>query len=539
MADDDVTTDALGPSPWGSRLLGPAEEKAGMQRVRVQVLLTVGLTVANLTGMAVAIALIAFVLPGPPILTRQLVLLNFVAAPVYSVAALVGGLWWGTAYGLGTLRWSREPDQVPTSDERAAAGALPRQLVFSQALLWLGGLAVLTPLYAFVDPALAPKILLGFGFSAIVVCANSYLITEFALRPITARVLDAATSRQRRGLGVFGRTVVVWVLGTGVPVALLMSVAVLVLAGWHASSERLAVVVLALGGATLFFGLLLMVFTLSAAVAPIRAVRTAMRRVEDGDLRVAVTVYDGTELGELQSGFNHMVAGLREREKMRDLFGRHVGHDVAEVALTRDPELGGTETEAAALFIDIIGSTTLTATRPAAEVVAILNDFFTIVVDEVERCGGLLNKFEGDAALAVFGAPAPHSDAAGAALAAARNIRRRLSSAAIEFDAGIGVASGRVIAGNVGSDRRYEFTVIGDAVNEAARLCELAKNDELRVLTSATTIAAAATREQMHWRLGESVTLRGRTRPTRLARPGPAERRNGRGERADSVGKYE
>ncbi|WP_051179468.1 adenylate/guanylate cyclase domain-containing protein [Nocardia concava] len=527
MADDHVTTAALGPSPWGSRLLGPAEEQAWMQRLRVQTLLTVGLTVANLTGMAVATLLITFVLPGPPLLTRAMVPLNFIAAPVYSFTALAVGLWWGSVVGLRTLRWSREPDRVPTVPEQAATAALPRKLVFSQALLWLGGLLVLTPLYARVDVSFVPKLVLGIVFSAIVVCANSYLIAEFALRPITARVLEAAPSRPRRGLGLFGRTVVVWVLGTGVPVALIMSVAALALAGWQADRQRLGIAVLALGGATLVFGLLLMMLTLSAAVAPIQAVRTAMRRVEEGDLRVAVTVYDGTELGELQSGFNHMLTGLRERDKMRDLFGRHVGHDVAEVALTRDPELGGTETEAAALFIDIIGSTTMTATRPAAEVVAILNDFFTLVVDEVERCGGLINKFEGDAALAVFGAPATHSDAAGAALMAARSIRRRLAYAATEFDAGIGVAAGRVIAGNVGSHRRYEFTVIGDAVNEAARLCELAKNDEMRVLTSATTIAAAGTREQIHWRLGESVTLRGRTRPTRLARPRVPDRVSG------------
>ncbi|MBF6133343.1 adenylate/guanylate cyclase domain-containing protein [Nocardia otitidiscaviarum] len=519
MVDSDVTPRALGAAPFGSRLLGPADQGATSRRVRVQLLLTVPVLFANLTGVVVAALLIGLVLPGPSVFTQDLVLLNFVAVPVYVTFALAVGFVWGTLSGLRTLRWATDPERIPNEAERIASSKVPRRLVHQQALLWFGGMAVLTPLYGLVDPAFVPKIILGVGFSAVVVCANSYLITEFALRLVTARVLEAEPRRRQRGLGVFGRSLLVWMLGSGTPVALLMIVAVLALSGVNVSTERLAVCVLSLGGATLVFGLLLMTQTLAATVAPIRNVRTAMRRVEDGDLQVAVTVYDGTELGELQSGFNHMVAGLREREQIRDLFGRHVGRDVAAAALAGQPELGGEECEAAALFIDVIGSTAMTATRPPHEIVTILNEFFGIVVDEVERHGGLVNKFEGDAALAIFGTPAPLTDAAGAALASARAIRRRLSDAAIEFDAAIGVAAGRVVAGNVGAHRRYEFTVIGDPVNEAARLCELAKQDDGRVLASATAVSSAEPSERKHWDPGESVTLRGRVHETRLARP--------------------
>ncbi|MFC9997305.1 adenylate/guanylate cyclase domain-containing protein [Nocardia sp. NPDC127526] len=521
MVDTDVTPAAVGVAPWGSRLLGSADEGALSRRLRVQLLLTVPLIFANLIGIAVSSLLIGVVLPGPPLFTSETALLNFVAVPVYVSAAFAAGFVWGTVGSLRTLRWATDPDRVPTEAEQAATARVPRRLVVQQALLWFGGMLILSPLYGLVDPAYVPKVLLGTGFSAIVVCANSYLLAEFALRPVTARVLEAAPRRRRRGLGVFGRSLLVWMLGSGTPVALLMTIAVLDLAGMDISTNRLAVCVLSLGGATLVFGLLLMTQTLAAAVAPIRGVRNALRRVEDGDLDVVVTVYDGTELGELQSGFNHMVAGMRERKRIRDLFGRHVGHDVAAAALARNPELGGEECEAAAIFVDIIGSTTMTATRPANEIVALLNEFFEIVVDEVERFGGHVNKFEGDAALAVFGTPAPLLDAAGSALAAARAIRSRLSDAAMEFDAGIGIAAGRVVAGNVGAHRRYEFTVIGDAVNEAARLCELAKQDESRVLASAAAVDAAEEIERKHWELGEPVTLRGRIRETRLARPYP------------------
>ncbi|WP_067570222.1 adenylate/guanylate cyclase domain-containing protein [Nocardia acidivorans] len=519
MAEGERAAGALGTAPWGSRLLGPADEGAISRRVRVQVLLTVPLIAANLVGIAVAMVLIGVVLPGPSVFTRRLVLLNFVVTPLYAIFAMIVGMTWGTVWGVRTLRWANDPDHVPDAKERRATASVPRRLVVQQALLWTGGIAILTPLYGLADPVFVPKFVLGIAFSAIVVCANSYLAAQFALRVVTARVLDAAPSRKARGLGVFGRSALVWMLGSGTPVALLMVVGVLALSGMDISTERLAVCVLSLGGATLVFGGVLMTQTLAATVAPIRGVRNALRRVEGGDLDVAVTVYDGTELGELQSGFNRMVQGLREREQIRDLFGRHVGHDVAAAALERNQELGGEECFAAAIFVDIIGSTTMAASRPAHEIVTILNDFFAIVVDEVERYGGLVNKFEGDAALAVFGTPAPLVDPAGSALAATRAIRARLSSATTEFDAGIGVAAGRVVAGNVGAHRRYEFTVIGDAVNEAARLCELAKAEENRVLTSASTVEAADRAEQKYWDTGESVILRGRLKPTYLARP--------------------
>jgi adenylate cyclase len=107
----------------------------------------------------------------------------------------------------------------------------------------------------------------------------------------------------------------------------------------------------------------------------------------------------GTELGELQRGFNSMVDGLKERERVRDLFGRHVGREVAAAAEQQRPKLGGEERHAAVVFVDIIGSTQLVTGRPAVEVAGLLNRFFAVIVEEVDRHLGLVNKFEGDAAL--------------------------------------------------------------------------------------------------------------------------------------------
>jgi class 3 adenylate cyclase len=193
---------------------------------------------------------------------------------------------------------------------------------------------------------------------------------------------------------------------------------------------------------------------------------------------------------------------------------------VAASALERgEVALGGETREAAVLFVDLIGSTALASTREPDRVVADLNAFFAIVVDCVGLHGGWVNKFEGDAALCVFGAPGAHPDPAGAALTAARALSGRLERELGGLAAGIGVSAGRVVAGNVGAAERYEYTVIGDPVNEAARLTELAKTQPCRVLASAAALRMAGEREREHWTVGRTVTLRGRRFPTSVATP--------------------
>jgi adenylate cyclase len=252
---------------------------------------------------------------------------------------------------------------------------------------------------------------------------------------------------------------------------------------------------------------------------PVRVVRTALKHVEDGDLDCNVVVFDGTELGELQRGFNSMVAGLRERERVRDLFGRHVGREVAAAAERDRPKLGGEERHVAVIFVDLIGSTQLVSGRPATEVVTLLNRFFAVIVEEVDRHHGFVNKFEGDAALAVFGAPIhldhPEDEALGAARAMAERIRKEVP----ECEAAIGVAAGEAVAGNVGAKERFEYTVIGEPVNEASRLCDLAKERPSRLLASSDTVANASEKESGRWSLGETVSLRGLDQPTQIAVP--------------------
>jgi adenylate cyclase len=275
--------------------------------------------------------------------------------------------------------------------------------------------------------------------------------------------------------------------------------------------------VVIIAAVAMLFGLILMWLLSWLIATPVRVVRAALKNVERGDFDCQLVVFDGTELGELQRGFNKMVEGLRERERVRDLFGRHVGREVALAAEKQQIELGGEERHAAVVFVDIIGSTQMVTSRPAAEIVELLNRFFAVIVDEVDRHHGLVNKFEGDAVLAVFGAPVALDNAEDEALAAARAIAGRLAEEVPDCQAGIGVAAGLVVAGNVGAKERFEYTVIGEPVNEAARLCELAKSVPHRLVASFDTVDAATDHERSHWTLGDTVTLRGHDEPTRLA----------------------
>jgi adenylate cyclase len=278
----------------------------------------------------------------------------------------------------------------------------------------------------------------------------------------------------------------------------------------------MAVLALALSSVVLVFGLLVTVLNARSVVAPIDSVRVALSRVQDGDLSQRVPVYDATELGLLQAGFNHMSEGLGEREHLRDLFGRHVGQEVARAAAAGDVELGGETRRVTVLFVDLDGSTTMAADRDPAEVVEMLNGFFDVVVDEVDRRGGLVNKLMGDAVLAIFGAPVDLPDHATRGLRAARAMADRLATEQPDLAAGIGVFTGETVAGNVGTRERFEYTVIGDAVNAAARLTELAKEAPGRVLTCAETLAEADDAERAHWRTHDTVTLRGRSAETEL-----------------------
>jgi len=209
---------------------------------------------------------------------------------------------------------------------------------------------------------------------------------------------------------------------------------------------------------------------------PVQALRTAMAQVASGDLAARVPVRSTDELCELNEHFNVMVGDLREAERLREIFGRYVSRGVARAALERGIALGGEVVHATAMFVDLRGFTALTERTDAARVVDVLNEYYAVVERVCEQHGGVITQFLGDGVVVVFGAPLhPQRDHALQAVRAAvalqgalaeRNAPRR----AIPLEAGIGICTGDMIAGNVGAGDRITYTIVGDAVNQAARL---------------------------------------------------------------------
>ncbi len=496
------------PPAYGSMLLGPPTESPVRRRVRIQTILTVAMITINVIGFAVALLLVAVAFPVPNVFSDVPFWLPTVVLPSYTALALAVGTWWITTRTVRDLRWSIE-ERPPDRTDQHNVFLTPWRIALVHLVLWGLGAVLLTVLYGRYNTDFIPRMSLAMTFCGALVATSSYLFAEFALRPVAAQALAAGEVPHRLAPGILGRTMTIWMVCSGLPLIGIGLVGMFSLILDNLSQTQLEVAILITSAAAFLFGFILMLIHAWLTATPVRMVREAFTRVEQGDLDSKVVVFDGTELGELQRGFNTMVDGLRERERVRDLFGRHVGREVAAAAEQRLPRLGGEERHVAVLFVDIVGSTKLVTSRPPIEVVELLNRFFGVIVEEVDNNHGLVNKFEGDAALAVFGAPVARSNPEDDALATTRAIVQRLRREVPECPARIGVASGEVVAGNVGAKERFEYTVIGEPVNEAARLAELARSAPGRALASAETVAAASEREQRFWRLGKPVKLRG------------------------------
>ncbi|MDQ6915610.1 MAG: adenylate/guanylate cyclase domain-containing protein, partial [Actinomycetota bacterium] len=403
---------------------------------------------ANFTGALDVFVFMFYVLPPSlPAVSHpaHVRMVNEVAFAIYMPLTMVVAGFLSTLVALPTLHWL-EARRAPDAGELRTILHQPARQVKVSAVMWLGGALVFGVLNARYSASLGALVAATVILGGATTCAVIYLVTDRVLRPVTGRALMAGPPDRPATPGVTARLLMAWGFTTAVPILGAVVLAATVLSGASMSASRVAVTVLFLGIATLGASLLAIAVAAKSVAEPLRALRTALARVERGRLDVEVAVYDGSEVGLVQAGFNRMVHGLRETERLRDLFGRHVGEEVAREALARGVQLGGEVRHAATLFVDLVGSTALATQRSPAEVVALLNRFFSLVVDVVRAEGGLVNKFEGDGALCLFGAPVEVEDPAGAALRAARRLDARLRAELPELTAGIGVSAGSVVA---------------------------------------------------------------------------------------------
>ena len=249
-------------------------------------------------------------------------------------------------------------------------------------------------------------------------------------------------------------------------------------------------------------------------------VNVALRKLEQQEYVHVETVTTGDELEDLADGFNTMVDGLRERDKLRSTFGKYMTQTVMEHLMSGKVQLGGESLTVTILFSDIRGFTTISEQMNDAQaLVGLLNEYFTEMVTIVMEENGVVDKYIGDAIMAVFGAPVSKKDDAVRAVRAAVRMRKALVDLNVRLVArgvpplrtGIGIHTGEVVAGNIGSEARMEYTVIGDAVNLASRLESNTKELGVDVLISEDTFklvegtcVARAIRE---------ITVKGRAQP--------------------------
>lgn len=263
----------------------------------------------------------------------------------------------------------------------------------------------------------------------------------------------------------------------------------------NAIVQNLMLVQAVLVATGLILAIVLARFLADSVSGPLRKLQTSMAQVEQGDLDSHCAVVSNDEIGAVTSGFNRMVAGLRERELIHETFGRYVSPEIRDEILSGRTALAGDQREVTILFADLRGFSTWVESSPATEVVEALNAYFSEMELAIRAHGGLVLQYIGDEIEAVFGAPLADEHHADHAVAAAIemqqrldawNARRRLSGLRT-LDHGIGIHSGTVVAGNIGSAQRMSYALVGDAVNVASRIESLNKTFGSHILISGDT----------------------------------------------------
>jgi len=274
-----------------------------------------------------------------------------------------------------------------------------------------------------------------------------------------------------------------------------------------------------LGVAVLGIGCVIIAQQLSMYIRrPLHELVEMVEKIEQGDLTVHSKDFGKDTIGRLGNALNHMVRGLQERDKVKELFGRYVTTQVSDEVLKGQVNLGGESKCVTILFSDIRDFTTMAEQMTPTQVVGFLNQYFSEMVEAVFEHGGVLDKFMGDGMMAVFGSLDARDHQRRAVMAALRmkallakiNGERNMSGKP-PIQIGIGIHTDEVIVGNIGSRKRLEYTVIGDGVNTSSRVQSLNKEFGTTILITETTYAAV--KEFFECRPMPAAQLKGKVKP--------------------------
>ena len=288
--------------------------------------------------------------------------------------------------------------------------------------------------------------------------------------------------------------------------------------------ETLKLALLFLAGVSLLLTLFGSIRIARRVTRPVRKLAIAARQVAAGNYGEPILLQQDDEIGELATAFNNMSKGLTERDQVRDILGKVASHEVAEQLLRQNIELGGEERDVTVLFTDIRNFTALCENYPPALTIGLLNRYLTLINAILDEHEGVIDKYTGDGVMALFGAPIGRSDDPQRAVLAALAIDKRMRLLADELaaeqlpnpDVGIGVNTSRVVAGNIGSPTRLNYTVLGDGVNLASRLESLTKRYRVPIIVGETTAAHA--RNFVYLEL-DKVRVRGKNVAVRIFQP--------------------
>ena len=262
----------------------------------------------------------------------------------------------------------------------------------------------------------------------------------------------------------------------------------------------------------------------SSVTKPVLALVRFARQIQRGEYENEIKVEQKDELGQLANAFNDMSKGLYERDKVRNLLGKVISPEIAEELISKDVQLGGEERDMTILFTDLRNFTGLSEKRSPAEVLNLLNEYLTLMTGIIDKHGGVVDKYIGDAIMALFGAPLVLPDHAEKAVNCAMEMTSALNKLNIEFTRkglpelamGIGVNTGNVVVGNMGSRDRLNYTVIGDNVNLASRLESVTKDYQVSIIVSENTRHLSA---NIKFRKLDRITVKGKQEPVTIYTP--------------------